>query len=202
MTNLIVRRPKDWHEGCSQYQITIDDKRVVAIEPGQTVWIGLEPGLHQVMAREGEWRGESLEIELYAERSSQMIVAQNRKLGWAAQPSRVRFTLRGTMIIVALVAVFFAGSRLLSRYEGQSYLRREVAIHADLEALVRQIQAAHARSATDLEKQGHDATSIRQSEAKAAARADHHAAMRRKYEQALSQGRFTVEDDPLPPPWP
>jgi hypothetical protein len=43
---------------------------------------------------------------------------------------------------------------------------------------------------------------LRELVAKTRARADYHAAMRRKHEQAASQGRFYVEADPPAPVWP
>ena len=51
-------------------------------------------------------------------------------------------------------------------------------------------------------KSGLDPTSLRQSAARATARADYHAAMKRKYEEAAARRRLSVEPDPPEPPWP
>ena len=54
----------------------------------------------------------------------------------------------------------------------------------------------------DWQKRGRDASSYRQAAARAKARADYHAAMKRKYEEAAARHWFSVEADPPQPPWP
>jgi hypothetical protein len=117
-----------------------------------------------------------------------------------AQP--LRFTVRGLMIILAIQAVVLAIGIQLTRNRRESNFREMANMHAELELPARAMQRRFADDAHNLEKQGIKATKYRQSEARSAARADYHAALRRKYEQALARGWFTVEDDPPPPAWP
>jgi len=119
-----------------------------------------------------------------------------------AQPLRPRLTVRRTMIIVAILAILFAAGIQLTRYQRQSYFGIRAEVHSELEDLVRADQLRRAEAAALLEKSGYIATAERQAEAKSAANADYHAAMRRKYEQALARGWFTVDTDPPRPVWP
>jgi hypothetical protein len=119
-----------------------------------------------------------------------------------AQPLRPRFTLGGMMILLAILATNLAVGVQLSRNRRQSNIRELANMHAKLELPARAMQRQLDDDAADLQKRGINAIRLRQAEARSAARADYHAVMRRKYEQALSQGWFKVENDPPPPAWP
>lgn len=73
------------------------------------------------------------------------------------------------------------------RYTSRGYFERKANFHVQLEAV-------HRDAAPDL-RPGPTA-------ARTTARADPHAAMRRKSEQAATRRRFWVEPDPPEPPWP
>jgi hypothetical protein len=118
------------------------------------------------------------------------------------QPLRLRVTIRGMMILVAILAIIFWAGLESTRSERRNYFRRKANMHAELERIFRDDQQRRISLAVPLEKRGEDATIFRRSEAKAVARADHHAAMKRKYELAASQGVFTVDPDPPLPVWP
>jgi hypothetical protein len=68
----------------------------------------------------------------------------------------------------------------------------------------RDLARRHLRTATELEASDSNAGAslIQGMAARTAAKADYHAAMKRKYEQAASGGPFWVEPDPPGPPWP
>ena len=93
-------------------------------------------------------------------------------------------------------------------------IEEEVRLAKGFEEMVRQAEKYSLMPAIDAKKKRADAdtyrrlaamyrrfaASDRQEAAKAAARADFHAALRRKYEQAAAERWFTVEPDPPEPP--
>jgi hypothetical protein len=119
-----------------------------------------------------------------------------------AQPLRPRFSVRVTMVVVAILAVVLAVGVQQSKSQRQFHFRNRAKMHAEIERLVRTSQDESSQLAASLEKSGFDATAERQAAGKAAAKADYHAAMRQKYEHAASLGWFTVEPDPPAPRWP
>jgi hypothetical protein len=119
-----------------------------------------------------------------------------------SRPFRVRITIRHLMIGVAVLAVFLAVAVGWTRHERSNHFRSKASLHANLAGIVRQSERDSLRFAVEIEKAGLNASRSRHAATKAAARADYHEAMRRKYEQAALQGRFYVEPDPPAPPWP
>ena len=93
-----------------------------------------------------------------------------------ARPFRWRISIRQVMIAVAVLAIACWASLQWSRSVRADSFRSRARHHADLEALFR----------------GFDR--------RRAARADYHAAMRRKYEKAAASGVFSVDPDPPMPP--
>jgi hypothetical protein len=92
-----------------------------------------------------------------------------------SQPNRVKIPIWQMMVAVALLALFLGAAMAWTRYQRSEYFRLQARLHADIEAVVRQYAPnQHAR-------------------------ADYHAALKRKYEQAAAQGRFSVEPDPPEP---
>ena len=88
------------------------------------------------------------------------------------RPLRVRITIRQLMIAVAISALSWISLEVF-RSTRASQFKLVARVHADLEDIYR----------------GHDAT-----------KADYHAAMRRKYEQAAASRSFSVAPDPRAPP--
>jgi hypothetical protein len=97
-----------------------------------------------------------------------------------SHPSRLRITIRQMMIAVALLTLALWGSLENYRFTRASSFRTMARFHAHIEAVFREFER----------------------DSKAAAMADYHAAMKRKYEQAAARGVFSVEIDPPEPPWP
>jgi hypothetical protein len=89
------------------------------------------------------------------------------------RPFRVRITIRQLMIAVAISALLFWISVEVFRSTRASQFRLDASLHADLEGLFRGQNAA---------------------------KADYHAAMRRKYAQASASRAFSVGPDPSAPP--
>jgi hypothetical protein len=106
------------------------------------------------------------------------------------QPQRVRITIRAMMIAVAVLALFLGAGLEWARYARQDYFRAKTSQHAHFESICRQAE----RDLT-LMSGGREV-------GKSAARANFHAAMRRKYEAAAARDVFLVEPDPPAPPWP
>jgi hypothetical protein len=119
-----------------------------------------------------------------------------------AQPIRVRITIRGMMIAVAVLAIVLGATVEWARFTRHDFFQRKAGLHMQLAAQFRGFEQDWVRMAVEREKGGADAASVRQSAARCAARADYHAAMKRKYEQAAARRRLSVEPDPPEPPWP
>jgi hypothetical protein len=115
------------------------------------------------------------------------------------QPFHVRITTGHLMIAVAILAVVIGMSASFTRYERSEYFRMKADKHASDEAMNRESEREYLNLAVDLEKAGIKNGPFHEMVAKIGALADYHAAMRRKYEQAASQGRFYVEADPPSP---
>ncbi len=101
---------------------------------------------------------------------------------------RGRLTLRSMMIAVAVLAVLLGLGVRQWRSARNAYYREEVYRHHNYELSDREAAEFHRAS-------NNPATA-----AMFAARADYHAAMARKYEDAWARGLTTVEPDPPPPP--
>jgi hypothetical protein len=119
-----------------------------------------------------------------------------------APPVRVRTTIRQLMIAVAILAILLAAAIGWTRRQRSDHFRFMASLHARLGQIVRNSEQSDLRFAANREASGLDTGGFRQAAAKAAARADYHEAMRRKYEQAAAQGWFSVEPDPPEPAWP
>jgi hypothetical protein len=119
-----------------------------------------------------------------------------------AHPFRVRITIRHMMIAVALLALAFWASLEVYRFTRASSFRSQARLHADEEAMFRKFEQGWINSDFEMKKRGFGRGHFSKEAAKAAAVADYHAALRRKYEQAAARGAFSVEPDPQPPPWP
>jgi hypothetical protein len=115
---------------------------------------------------------------------------------------RVRITLWQMMIAIALLALYLGASVEWSGSERSDRLRVRAGNHATSEAMFRRIEQDWSRIAVSSGATGPNASFTRQAAARAAARADYHAAMRRKYEEAAARRAFFVEPDPPEPPWP
>ncbi len=121
----------------------------------------------------------------------------------AGEPaSGMRITIRQMMIAVAVLAVYLGVSIEWVRRQRSGHFQSRASLHANLETIVRSSEQQQAQTAADWQKRGRDASSFRQAAARAKARADYHAAMKRKYEDAAARRRFSVEPDPPEPPWP
>jgi hypothetical protein len=114
----------------------------------------------------------------------------------------VRITMGHLMIAVAILAVVISASASFTRYEPSNYFRMKADAHASDEARIRELERIFLSLDVDVEKAGIKNGPFYEMVAKTRAGADYHAAMRRKYEQAASQGRFYVEVDPPEPIWP
>ena len=119
-----------------------------------------------------------------------------------SHPFRVRITVRQMMIVVALLAIYLGLSVRWTRHKRSDHFRQMASLHANLEPLIRSERRRQAQMAADWKRRGLDASPYRRAAARAAARADYHVVMKRKYEQAAAEGRFSVEPDSPEPPWP
>jgi hypothetical protein len=119
-----------------------------------------------------------------------------------SQPFRVRITIRHMMIAVAVLAAILALTIQWLRHDRSRYFRWNADMHSSLEATSRESWDRWDRISADVEKGSADEGYIRQMAGRSAAKAAYHEAMRRKYEQAASQGRVYVEPDPPEPPSP
>jgi hypothetical protein len=104
--------------------------------------------------------------------SSDLTVEQIARLV-RERPFRVRITVRQLMIAVAVVAVCFWMSLEVFRSTRTSQFRSRASIHARAEDMFWEVDGA---------------------------KADYHAAMRRKYEQAAANGAMSTDPDPSAPP--
>lgn len=100
---------------------------------------------------------------------------------------RGRLTLRAMMIAVAVLAVLLGLGVRQWRRARDGYYRHEARMH--------RIDEESDRNAAEF----HKGSSNPATAAMFAARAEYHAAMARKYEDALARGLTTVEPDPPPP---
>lgn len=105
-------------------------------------------------------------------------------------PLRVRFTIRGLMIAVLILAIWFAVGIGGTRLTREAIFHRQASHHAALEEAYRQIE----RSCS--------APGAAQAASRATAKADYHAAMKRKYEEAAARHAVSVAPDPPEPPRP
>jgi hypothetical protein len=103
------------------------------------------------------------------------------------QPLRMRIGIRGLMIAVAIPAVLLGAGVEWARLTRGDYFRNKARMHALSEARCRQFEQDWIRRADEWAKTGLTAGLARQSAAGAAAKAEYHAAMKRKYEEATSR---------------
>lgn len=115
-----------------------------------------------------------------------------------SQPPPVRITIRGLMIAVAIVAVLLGAGVEWMRFTRRGFYQSRASLHSQHEATFRHLEQLHNQTAAG----SPNASPIRQDAAKAAAMADYHAAMKRKYEEAAARRAGSVEPDPPAPPWP
>jgi hypothetical protein len=119
-----------------------------------------------------------------------------------AQSVRVRVTVRHFMVAIAIVAIsLWAGIEAARRVE-HPFFQIRVQYHAQMEALCRDSQARWTRFAVEWQHAPGGAGQFQVHVARAAAKAAYHAAMKHKYEQAISEMWFSVAPDPPEPPFP
>ncbi len=119
-----------------------------------------------------------------------------------ARPLRLRMTIRQMMIAVAILAIVLWAGVETTRNSHRSSFQLQGRVHANSEAIFRKTEQGWIDVETETEKRGLGRGHFSKEAAKAAAMADYHAAMRRKYELAAARRWFSVEPDPPPPPWP
>lgn len=123
---------------------------------------------------------------------------------FAPRPARVRIrlTVRGIMIAIAVLAVVFwlglSGCQLVM----QAVFTGKAQYHSAAEARWRANEEDSVRHAEKLERQHVSASLDRAFAAKHGARADYHRTMRLQYERAAALGSLSVEPDPPAPPFP
>jgi hypothetical protein len=117
-------------------------------------------------------------------------------------PLRLRITIRGMMVAMAVLAVVLGGTIQCARFTRREFFQREANRQVQLEAQFRGFEQEWVQRAADEPKTGKGTGFARRFAAKTAAKADYHAAMKRKYEEAAARGAFSVEPDPPAPPWP
>ena len=91
------------------------------------------------------------------------------------------------MIVVAILAIYLGAATEWSRREREGIFQSKARMHADLEKRFREEEREDISTVTDWEKKGWDGSLHRKFAARDAARADYHAAMKRKYEEAASR---------------
>ena len=126
--------------------------------------------------------------------SGQRIVGSPR-----AEPHHLRITIQQAMIAVALLAIFLGLGIEGSRDTKQHYFEKQVGFHEAFEGISRVNHQRQIMYAAYYEGRGRDAALFRRSAAKHLAKAEYHAAMRRKYEAAVSRRLLSVEPDPPEP---
>jgi Tfp pilus assembly protein PilE len=119
-----------------------------------------------------------------------------------SRPLPVRFTIRGLMIAVAILAILLGAGVEWFRFTRRAYFRNWATYHGQLEDDYRRLEQLFHRAAAGWDNTNPNAATNRQAEASAAAVAGYHAAMRRKYEEAAARRAFAVEPDPPAPPRP
>lgn len=118
------------------------------------------------------------------------------------EPFRLRFTVRGIMIAVAIVAlVIWLGLGSVRSFRQAQYQRR-AEMHAKIEAIWRENEQRQNEIVRRQEQLKLDSKLIQTFSTRSAALADHHQAMRQKYERAAALGLLSVEPDPPEPPRP
>lgn len=146
------------------------------------------------------WRDRLLYIEEVRD-----LGPTTRRVALPDEPSlRVRITIRGMMVAVALVAILFWATMEWGRYTRQEFFRQRATYHGILQDQFRKSEQEFRRKARSSESSGLKASAnfVRQYATKAAAKADYHAAMKRKYEEVIDRRQLFVEPDPPEPPWP
>ncbi len=111
---------------------------------------------------------------------------------------RVRIAIRHLMLAVAILALVFWRSLEQTRSAIGSNLRLKAGVHAKSEESFRGLE----RGWLDIQAKASPSALFKQQVARAAARADYHAALKRKYEHAAAEGRFFVEPNAPEPTWP
>ncbi len=112
---------------------------------------------------------------------------------------RFRVSIRQTMFAVALLAVMLSLGIEETRNTKQDDFRKQASAHESLEGISRKALQRQIQTALYYEGQGWDSTLFRQAAAKSSAKAEYHAAMRRKYEGAASDRLLSIEPDPPEP---
>ncbi len=146
------------------------------------------------------WRDRLLYIEEIRD-----LGPTSRPAALPAEPSLpVRLTIRGMMIAVAILALLFWATIEWGRYTRHQFFRQRAISHGILTDTFRKSEQEFLRTARSSESAGQKSSVIliRQFATRAAAKADYHAAMKRKYEEAIERRRLFVEPDPPEPPWP
>ena len=115
------------------------------------------------------------------------------------QPIHARITTGHLMIAVAILAVVFSTSASFTRYERSSHFRMKANTHASDEATFREFERRFLPVAVAFEKAELKFEPLQKLIVQYRVQADYHAAMRRKYELAASQGQLYVEADPPSP---
>jgi hypothetical protein len=118
------------------------------------------------------------------------------------QTLHLRITIRGMMIAVAVLAIVLGGTVECARFTRREFFQRKADLQMQVEAQFRGYERDWVKIAADEAKSGKGTGFARQFAAKTTAKADYHAAMKRKYEEAVARGVFSVEPDPPEPPWP
>ncbi len=114
----------------------------------------------------------------------------------------LRISIRQMMILVAILAIYLGAATEWGRRKRAGFFRSQARIHAILEETLREEERGDVATVVEWEQKGWDASLHRRFAARHAARADYHAALSRKYEEAASRSQFFVEPDPPEPPWP
>jgi hypothetical protein len=112
------------------------------------------------------------------------------------EPARMRITIRHLMSAVAVLAVLLGAAAELARSSRQAYYLGKARFHARFEDLFRKLE----RDQHD--RLGPNVIFLHQLAASTNARAEYHAALRRKYEEAASRRWLSIEPDPPKPSWP
>jgi hypothetical protein len=119
-----------------------------------------------------------------------------------SRPLRIRITIRDLMIAVAIVAFLFWAGVEWTRFTRSDVFQKRASYHLQFENQFRGFERDLLRMAGGMPATSPNANPFRQSAAKAAAVAEYHAAMRRKYEEAAARQVFAVEPDPPAPRYP
>jgi hypothetical protein len=114
-------------------------------------------------------------------------------------PLRLRITTGKTMTAVAILAIYLGiVSELASRARSQAF-ESLAKSHGHDHWKYLDAEQVHLQLAADTEAVGLDGSADRQAARWAAALAEYHAAMKRKYEEAAARRSLSVEPDPPKP---